>query len=172
MDEAVINGANLFFPSQFGIDPNDPNGNQDRNQWLLGLVNSAPYVRLYSNHTCVISSLIFVFRFVAVLCFHRLLAHGAAQLLLGPSWGYFCHCLRILPSMYLAGCHQLLATSFRRPFRPRSRYWSQVRHRSRLLRRMCTFIYSRWFGHDVADVDSFRYHDGHSYESCLFPRPR
>ncbi|KAJ3759665.1 hypothetical protein EV360DRAFT_81916 [Lentinula raphanica] len=40
MDESVINGANLFFAPQFGIDVN-ANGN---NQWLLGLVNSAPYL--------------------------------------------------------------------------------------------------------------------------------
>ncbi|KAJ3881778.1 MFS sugar transporter [Lentinula edodes] len=42
MDESVINGANLFFATQFGIDvkAND-NG---KNQWLLGLVNSAPYL--------------------------------------------------------------------------------------------------------------------------------
>jgi hypothetical protein len=42
MDEAVSNGANLFFAPQFGIDPNT--GNKGQNQWLLGLVNSAPYV--------------------------------------------------------------------------------------------------------------------------------
>lgn len=42
MDEAVINGANLFFAPQFHIDPNS--GNKGQNQWLLGLVNSAPYV--------------------------------------------------------------------------------------------------------------------------------
>jgi hypothetical protein len=42
MDEAVINGANLFFAPQFGIDPNQ--GDEGKNQWLLGLVNSAPYV--------------------------------------------------------------------------------------------------------------------------------
>ena len=42
MDEAVINGANLFFAPQFHIDPNS--GNKSQNQWLLGLVNSAPYV--------------------------------------------------------------------------------------------------------------------------------
>jgi hypothetical protein len=40
MDEAVINGANIFFASQFGIDPDE----SDRNQWLFGLVNSAPYL--------------------------------------------------------------------------------------------------------------------------------
>lgn len=44
MDESVINGANLFFPAQFGIDPGQGAG-ANRNQWLLGLVNSAPYVR-------------------------------------------------------------------------------------------------------------------------------
>ncbi|KIP10754.1 hypothetical protein PHLGIDRAFT_22040 [Phlebiopsis gigantea 11061_1 CR5-6] len=45
MDESVINGANLFFPGQFGIDPGFMNGGgANRNQWLLGLVNSAPYL--------------------------------------------------------------------------------------------------------------------------------
>ncbi|EKM53881.1 uncharacterized protein PHACADRAFT_145396 [Phanerochaete carnosa HHB-10118-sp] len=44
MDESVINGANLFFAPQFHIDPNATDGNASRNQWLLGLVNSAPYL--------------------------------------------------------------------------------------------------------------------------------
>ncbi|KAF5370870.1 hypothetical protein D9758_002077 [Tetrapyrgos nigripes] len=44
MDESVINGANIFFPTQLGIDPNTEDGNASRNQWLLGLVNSAPYL--------------------------------------------------------------------------------------------------------------------------------
>ncbi|KAJ3481748.1 hypothetical protein NLI96_g7449 [Meripilus lineatus] len=38
MDQAVINGANLFFPDQLGL-----NQSSGRNQWLLGLVNGAPY---------------------------------------------------------------------------------------------------------------------------------
>ncbi|PIL28561.1 MFS general substrate transporter [Ganoderma sinense ZZ0214-1] len=43
MDDSIINGANLFFPAQFGINPG--NGNEaNRKQWLLGLVNSAPYL--------------------------------------------------------------------------------------------------------------------------------
>ncbi|KAF5354424.1 hypothetical protein D9758_010723 [Tetrapyrgos nigripes] len=40
MDESVINGANLFFAKQFGIDPDV----SDRNSWIFGLVNSAPYL--------------------------------------------------------------------------------------------------------------------------------
>ncbi|KAF9451301.1 H(+)-myo-inositol cotransporter [Macrolepiota fuliginosa MF-IS2] len=43
MDESVINGANLFFASQFGINPNGETG-ASKNQWLFGLVNSAPYL--------------------------------------------------------------------------------------------------------------------------------
>ncbi|KAI0708285.1 hypothetical protein C8Q76DRAFT_770326 [Earliella scabrosa] len=43
MDESVINGANLFFPDQFGISPGIEIG-ANRNQWLVGLVNSAPYL--------------------------------------------------------------------------------------------------------------------------------
>ncbi|KAH9170952.1 hypothetical protein EDB89DRAFT_2071406 [Lactarius sanguifluus] len=42
MDQSVINGANLFFASQFHID--STSGNASQNEWLLGLVNSAPYL--------------------------------------------------------------------------------------------------------------------------------
>ncbi|KAF8908823.1 hypothetical protein CPB85DRAFT_1222505 [Mucidula mucida] len=42
MDESVINGAQLFYPQQLGIEQDGPNAS--RNQWLLGLVNSAPYL--------------------------------------------------------------------------------------------------------------------------------
>ena len=40
MDETVVNGAQTFYKVQFGI--GDPNSNRDT--WLLGLVNSAPYL--------------------------------------------------------------------------------------------------------------------------------
>ncbi|KAG2111361.1 hypothetical protein DEU56DRAFT_920058 [Suillus clintonianus] len=40
MDEAVINGAQIIYPSQFGI--GDPTSKRD--SWLVGLVNSAPYL--------------------------------------------------------------------------------------------------------------------------------
>ncbi|TFY64940.1 hypothetical protein EVG20_g5772 [Dentipellis fragilis] len=39
MDESVISGANLFFPTQFGLDQTI-----GRNQWILGLINGAPYL--------------------------------------------------------------------------------------------------------------------------------
>ncbi|CAE6461948.1 Putative metabolite transport protein YwtG OS=Bacillus subtilis (strain 168) GN=ywtG PE=3 SV=1 [Rhizoctonia solani AG-1 IB] len=42
MDETVINGANLFWPQQFGLFPDEPG--RGRDQWLLGLVASAPYL--------------------------------------------------------------------------------------------------------------------------------
>ncbi|KAF8521253.1 MFS sugar transporter [Hysterangium stoloniferum] len=42
MDETVINGANLFFADQFGI--SQTTGDTSRNQWLLGVVNAAPYL--------------------------------------------------------------------------------------------------------------------------------
>ncbi|TFK86318.1 general substrate transporter [Polyporus arcularius HHB13444] len=41
MDESVINGANLFFPTQFGIQP-APGSGASRETWLIGLVNGAP----------------------------------------------------------------------------------------------------------------------------------
>lgn len=45
MDETVINGANLFWPAQFGINTKDPDPSKaSRDQWLLGIVASAPYL--------------------------------------------------------------------------------------------------------------------------------
>jgi sugar porter (SP) family MFS transporter len=40
MDETVVNGAQIFYGKQFGI--GDKNSNRD--SWLIGLVNSAPYL--------------------------------------------------------------------------------------------------------------------------------
>jgi len=37
-DQSLINGANIFFPQQFGI-----GSNSERDSWLVGLVNAAPY---------------------------------------------------------------------------------------------------------------------------------
>ncbi|KAG8862493.1 hypothetical protein FRB96_001564 [Tulasnella sp. 330] len=44
MDESVVNSAQLFFAPQFGVNtaPGDPNASQ--NQWILGIINSAPYL--------------------------------------------------------------------------------------------------------------------------------
>lgn len=39
MDETVVNGGQLFYAPQFGI-----GGKDSRSTWLLGLVNSAPYL--------------------------------------------------------------------------------------------------------------------------------
>jgi sugar porter (SP) family MFS transporter len=39
MDETVVNGAQLFYGTQFGI-----GGKDARSTWLIGLVNSAPYL--------------------------------------------------------------------------------------------------------------------------------
>lgn len=49
MDETVVNGAQLFFPQQFGIST-DPAvagsaSKANQNEWILGLVTGAPYVR-------------------------------------------------------------------------------------------------------------------------------
>lgn len=39
MDETVVNGAQIFYKKQFGID-----GESSRDTWLVGLLNSAPYL--------------------------------------------------------------------------------------------------------------------------------
>ncbi|GAA5906000.1 sugar porter family MFS transporter [Sporobolomyces salmoneus] len=44
MDESVTNGANLFWAPQFGLNTEAGAPGADRNEWLLGLVNGAPYL--------------------------------------------------------------------------------------------------------------------------------
>ncbi|KAJ7790395.1 hypothetical protein B0H14DRAFT_2939897 [Mycena olivaceomarginata] len=43
-DQTGSNGANLSFPVEFNIDPNDPGSTGERNQWIVGVINSAPYI--------------------------------------------------------------------------------------------------------------------------------
>ncbi|KAJ7213653.1 hypothetical protein B0H12DRAFT_1155841 [Mycena haematopus] len=43
-DQTGSNGANLSFPIEFNIDPNDPGSTGERNQWIVGVINSAPYI--------------------------------------------------------------------------------------------------------------------------------
>lgn len=49
-DQTGSNGANLSFPDAFGISSSDtlpdgrPNPEASRNQWIVGLVNAAPYI--------------------------------------------------------------------------------------------------------------------------------
>ncbi|GAA5919070.1 hypothetical protein JCM6882_003711 [Rhodosporidiobolus microsporus] len=44
MDESVINGANLFWAPQFGLNTEKGTPGADKNQWLMGLVAGAPYL--------------------------------------------------------------------------------------------------------------------------------
>jgi hypothetical protein len=126
MDEAVINGANLFFAPQFHIDPNS--GNKATNQWLLGLVNSAPYVCV-----CITSSDTSLLTFlVAVLCHPWLLAHRTPEQLVGSSGHHLrlrCH---LIPCLHLAKCYQFMASSLCCSLFPWDRHWSQVLHGPRL----------------------------------------
>ncbi|BGO92527.1 hypothetical protein NBRC10512_000444 [Rhodotorula toruloides] len=44
MDESVINGANLFLGPQLGLNTSRGSPDAGKNQWILGLVNGAPYL--------------------------------------------------------------------------------------------------------------------------------
>ncbi|KAI1873404.1 hypothetical protein JX265_005026 [Neoarthrinium moseri] len=44
MDETVVNGAQIFYKVQFGIDDSDTNPNAKTNSWLIGVTNAAPYI--------------------------------------------------------------------------------------------------------------------------------
>lgn len=157
MDEAVINGANLFFADQFGIGTKSP-GDAGRNQWLLGLVNAAPYVSLVFMTEASVDFLLPIK--VSLLCLCRMLAHGPTEPLLWSSWNHFHHRNLLFPHLYLARRHQLMGTPLRCTVLPWTRYWSEVRYRSRLCCRMCTSGHSWRSGHDVADVDGVWNHAG------------
>ena len=122
----MINGANLFYAPQFGIDPG-VNGGQgseaSRNQWLLGLVNSAPYVR---------SSCLCAFHLLthsctpALLRRARLLAQLASKQLARPPRDDLPHRVHLLRGVHLAGRDELVAASFRRALRARAGNWAEV----------------------------------------------
>ncbi|GAA5985666.1 hypothetical protein JCM10908_007062 [Rhodotorula pacifica] len=44
MDESVTNGANLFWAPQFGLNTGEGAPNAANNEWILGVVNGAPYL--------------------------------------------------------------------------------------------------------------------------------
>ncbi|KAJ7497103.1 hypothetical protein FB451DRAFT_1210063 [Mycena latifolia] len=43
-DQTGSNGANLSFPQEFGIDDTGTGPTAARNQWIIGVINSAPYM--------------------------------------------------------------------------------------------------------------------------------
>jgi hypothetical protein len=43
-DQTGSNGANLSFPSEFGISAQAGEPNYERDGWLVGLINAAPYI--------------------------------------------------------------------------------------------------------------------------------
>jgi len=77
MDETVINGANLFFADQLGL-PQQDGPNAGRNQWLLGLVNAAPYVSARKSYLFILFVLIFSFSLDLLRRF-RLLAYRSTE---------------------------------------------------------------------------------------------
>ena len=137
MDESVISGANVFFPAQFGIDPGlmsikGSGGGASRNQWLLGLVNSAPYVGLISYITDPTSPHRMFFS--ALLRLHILPSHFSSQ---SRSWTprhYIRYRLHIICSLHMERCQQLLAASLCFTLVSRARNWSKQRNRADLRR--------------------------------------
>lgn len=98
MDETVVNGAQVLYKTQFGIDGNDP-----RSTWLLGLLNSAPYLccaiagcwlTIPFNHwfgrrgtifiTCVISSLACIWQGFVNTWWHMFVARFVLGFGIGP----------------------------------------------------------------------------------------
>ena len=146
MDESVINGANLFFAPQFGIDPATSGGNQ----WKLGLVNSAPYVgfRIRIFNICPLSCILSP----VVLRFHRVLALPSLERCVRTPRNHFHSRRSLLPHLCLAGCHQLVATSIPGTIRPGVGNWTQEQHGARICGRMRTSCHPRCARDDVVSL--------------------
>lgn len=133
MDESVINGANLFFPGQFGIDPGFMAG-ANKNQWLLGLVNSAPYVR----STRFPVNLWLTGSSIALLWRAELLVDRTSEPLPWPSR----HNLRdhdlVVPGLHLADGDEFLGTPLRCTLRARARYRPELGYRPCFRCGVCT----------------------------------
>lgn len=43
-DQTGSNGANLSWPTEFGVPTSPPNVTTAYNEWIVGLVNAAPYI--------------------------------------------------------------------------------------------------------------------------------
>lgn len=94
MDESVINGALLFFPEQFGIStivgPGVTAAQAANNQWLVGLVTSAPYVSLITETHAEDSDSNFLDH-KALLRRTWMLVDGSSQRMARTTWDNFSH---------------------------------------------------------------------------------
>jgi hypothetical protein len=144
MDETVVNGAQIFYAKQFGI-KEDP--------WILGLVNSAPYL------ACAVAG-----------CWLSIPLNkwiGRKGTIIATCICDICCCIgqgcvnskSSLPFGDPKLTLRRLANHARSSPGSRLRYWLQVCHCACLHRRVCPCSSSRCLDHAVADVDCLRYYD-------------
>ena len=121
MDQTVVNGAQIFFGPQFGIDPNS-----NRGSWLLGLVNSAPYV-MNEVFTPSRELLMLLIRLSVMLCLYRMLAHGTTERTSRSPRSDLRYRNHFLVGVFLARGDQLVASSIRRSICAGPWNWAQIR---------------------------------------------
>ncbi|KAF9653442.1 hypothetical protein BDM02DRAFT_3182955 [Thelephora ganbajun] len=84
-DQTGSNGANLSFPAEFGISPKPGTPDYDKNNWLVGLVNAAPYIASALCGCWLSDPLNFYFGrrgtifFSAIFCFFPVIGSGLCQ---------------------------------------------------------------------------------------------
>lgn len=148
-DQTGSNGANLSFPVEFGIPDNDKTDpNYERNLWLVGLVNAAPYIAS-AFLGCWLSDplnnyfgrrgTIFV---CAVVCLLSVIGSGFTQ-----NWYQLFIC-RLLLGIGKEFVHNFW---FQRVL-TEQRYGQQGLNRSNLRSRECAGSHSWWLGHVLANV--------------------
>src|ERR1700694_4939346 len=107
MDETVVNGGQIYYAEEFQLQP--PYMSQSESSWLVGLINSSPYLAcavLGCWLTEPLNNLLGRRHLIVLSCF---IAGGISTL--SPA---------NISGINLGRCRQLMVQSLHRPLRPRS----------------------------------------------------
>jgi hypothetical protein len=164
MDETVVNGAQLFYPEQFGI-----GSKSTHDALIVGCKQSArgTLQSLTSYSPCSHQ-----LRAVPLLCCPRLLVDGSVESMARSSRSHLCHRTGFIPRLHMAGRHKLVAAPVGRSIRSRPWYRPQERNCPCVCCGVCPRAHPWCAGHAMASLDRLRHHDGKRYGSSLLLRFR
>jgi len=147
MDETVVNGAQIYYAEEFGLQP--PNMSESQASWIVGLINSSPYLACAVLGCWLTGPLNNILGRRGVIFLSCFVAGGTAAS--NPS-----DCSRL----HLGGCLKFLGQPLHCAFCAWSRDRIEVDNCSRLQCRNIACPHPRSTRYDVADVDCLRYHAG------------
>src|SRR5579859_6616016 len=143
MDETVVNGAQIYYTEEFGLQP--PQMSESQASWIVGLVNSSPYLACAVLGCWLTEPLNNIIGRRGVIFLSCFVAAGTSI----PQRSD-------LSRFHLGRCRELMGQPFHCTFCSGSRNRVEVHHRPRLHCGNLPSAHPWRSGHDVADVDGFR----------------